>query len=74
MMRFIRNILIFLIVIISALWLLLKVEIVQKKAIEKFEQVVFNATGMHITIDHLSLSFPGSIDVEGLLIQDQSNF
>lgn len=70
MIWLLKRIFIFFGVLFIAAWLLLQSSIVQQKATEVLENLVFEATGYHIEASHLSLEFPSDLVVNDIALKD----
>jgi autotransporter translocation and assembly factor TamB len=73
MIRFLRNIFIFLIILVAAVWILLQFETVQQKAIAKLEDTIFKATGLHVEMSRIALTLPGSVTAYDIRLRDFSD-
>lgn len=73
MIKFLRNIVILLIVLLAILWVVFQSEAVRQKAAVKLEEVVYNATGMHIKMEKMAFTLPGTITAYNLEVRDKTN-
>lgn len=73
MIRFLRRVLIFLIVLMAGTWLVFQSETIQQKSAAKLKELFFNATGMYIQMDALTFSFPNTLTAYKFQVADQAN-
>lgn len=73
MIRLLKYIFFLLLALFAIVSILLQFESVQNKAIVALENKVFEATGMHIGLSHVSLDFPATIAVHNIEVKDHTN-
>lgn len=70
MIRALKYIFLFFLLLFVAVSVLLTLSPIQKKAVETIESIVFEATGMHVEMDRIALGFPINIAIGTIDLKD----